>query len=320
LIASRLLSGRNPRIIEAFRVVPRGVQADLKSATIGTRQINPETDDFFRAVIEERKKLPKSHPHNLLLKIIANALYGVFAELNKNEYGKNDKKDLEIFSGEFRKEEKTDTVERPGRFHFPPAAALITAGGRLMLAILEKLVQQKSGNYLLTDTDSMLFVAAKRQKLISCPGGKHKMPNGSPAIKAISWKEVDEICSKLNKLNPYNRKIISDILKIEDSNYDRDGEQHQLYGLAVSAKRYVVYKRKNDNIEIIKPSEHGLGIVFVPDKRPRYKSADCKDQDTDYARWIMEAWSAFCTNTFKVSKIRRIHTLADMGDLMICPQ
>ncbi|HTT19858.1 MAG TPA: hypothetical protein VMG82_12970, partial [Candidatus Sulfotelmatobacter sp.] len=47
------------------------------------------------------------------------------------------------------------------------------------------------------------------------------------------------------------------ILKIEDSNFDRNGKQHQLYGLAVSAKRYVVYKRKKDNIEIIKPSEHG---------------------------------------------------------------
>jgi hypothetical protein len=96
LIASRLLSGRTPKIVKAFRVVPRGVQFGLRPATIGTRQINPETDDFFRAVIEERKKLPKSHPHYLLLKIIANALYGIFAELNKHEYGKNRKKDLEI--------------------------------------------------------------------------------------------------------------------------------------------------------------------------------------------------------------------------------
>src|SRR5262249_53780464 len=74
LVASRRLSGRMPRVIKAFRVVPRGVQPALKLATIGARQIDPETDDFFRAVIEERKKLPKSHPHYLLLKIMANAL------------------------------------------------------------------------------------------------------------------------------------------------------------------------------------------------------------------------------------------------------
>jgi len=28
----------------------------------------------------------------------------------------------------------------------------------------------------------------------------------------------------------------------------------------------------------------------VPDKRDRYKPVDCKDQDTSYAKWIVEAW------------------------------
>ena len=204
--SSRLLSKGTPKIIKAFRLVPRGVQAGLKPATIGTRQINPEIDDFFRAVIQERKKLPKSHPHYLLLKIIANALYGIFAELNKHEYGKNRKKDLEIFSGEFKWEEKTAIVERPGRFQFPPAAALITGGGRLILAILEKMVENKRGNYLLTDTDSMLFVASEKGGLIPCLGGKYKMPDGAAAIKTLSWQQIDEICRKLNRLNPYDRK------------------------------------------------------------------------------------------------------------------
>ncbi len=77
--------------------MPRGIQPGLRSVKVGTREINPETDDFFRAVIEERKKLPKSHPHYLLLKIIANALYGIFAELNKEEYGKIEKKTLKYF-------------------------------------------------------------------------------------------------------------------------------------------------------------------------------------------------------------------------------
>lgn len=94
LAASRLLGRRTPQIIEAFRLVPRGVQTGMKTTSIGTREINPEKHDFFRAVIEERKKLPKSHPHYLLLKIIANALYGIFAELNKYEYGKNRAKQL----------------------------------------------------------------------------------------------------------------------------------------------------------------------------------------------------------------------------------
>ncbi len=290
LAASRLARKRTPKIVKAFRLVPHGVQEGLKKTVIGTRTINPEDDDFFRVVIEERKKLPKSHPHYLLLKIIVNALYGIFAELNKYEYGKNSLKQLEVFSGEQEFDQPTFVVEREGRFQFAPAAALITAGGRLVLAILERMVEDLGGTYLLTDTDSMHFVASQDGGLIPCPGGTHRLKNGTPAIKAITWKQVDEICTKLNRLNPYDKNVVAEILKIEDCNFDRNGKRQQLYGLAISAKRYVVYTRNRSGIEIVKPSEHGLGIVYVPDKRPRYTPIDCNDQETDYPRWIVEVW------------------------------
>ncbi len=290
LAASRLTRKRTPKIVKAFKLVPHGVQEGLKKTVIGTRTINPENDDFFRVVIEERKKLPKSHPHYLLLKIIANALYGIFAELNKYEYGKNSLKQLEVFSGEHEFDQPTLVVEREGRFQFAPAAALITAGGRLVLAILERMVEDLGGTYLLTDTDSMHFVASQNGALIPCPGGTHTSKNGTPVIKAITWKQVDEICTKLNRLNPYDKNVVAEILKIEDCNFDRNGKRQQLYGLAISAKRYVVYTRNKSRIEIVKPSEHGLGIVYVPDKRPRYTPIDCKDQETDYPRWIVEVW------------------------------
>jgi hypothetical protein len=86
---SKLQTGHAPKVIEAFKLVPLGTQRGMKDTRIGTRNIHPETDDFFRVIIEERKSLPKTHPHYLLLKIIANSLYGIFAELNKYEYGKN---------------------------------------------------------------------------------------------------------------------------------------------------------------------------------------------------------------------------------------
>ena len=42
-----------------------------------------------------------------------------------------------------------------------------------------------------------------------------------------------------------------------------------------------------------------MGIVFVHDNRARYKSPDCKDQETDYARWIFEAWERLLANHFR---------------------
>jgi hypothetical protein len=302
LAASKLATGRAPKIRKAIRFIPQGLQAGMKATKIGTRTIDPAKDDFFRVVIEERKKLPDSHPHYLLLKIIANALYGIFAEINKTEYGKNSAKQLGVFSGEIKRQQSAFVVERPGKFQFPPAAALITAGGRLMLALLERMVKDLGGTYLLTDTDSMLFVASQRGGLVPCPGGVYKLPNGTAAIKAIAWKQVKKICTTLNRLNPYDQSVIADILKIEDCNRDRHGDMRQLFGLAVSAKRYVVYARKKKKLEIIKPSEHGLGIVYVPDKRSRYKPENCKDQKTDYARWIAEAWERILEEHFKNSE------------------
>ena len=248
-------------------------------------------------MIEERNKLDDKHPHHLLLKIIANSLYGIFAELNKYAFGKNNAKQLEVFSGEHKFKQKTCIFEKPGRWQFSPAAALITAGGRLVLAILERMVINKGGTYLLTDTDSMLIVASKKGGRVPCAclGNKRE-------VKALTWTDIKEFCSRLNRLNPYDKDTVQEILKVEKCNYNQKGKQQQLYGLAVSAKRYVVYTRKSDQLEIVKPSEHGLGIVYVPDERPRYKPVHCQDQKTDYARWVVEAWENLLNAHFRSIK------------------
>ena len=116
LASSKLKTGHAPKVIHAFRVIPQGVQGGMKATSIGTRKIDPAQDDFFRAIIEERNTLPKVHPHYRLLKIIANSLYGIFAELNKYEYGKNKAKVLDVFSGEHTFDETTCVIERPGKW------------------------------------------------------------------------------------------------------------------------------------------------------------------------------------------------------------
>src|SRR6202035_967276 len=98
-----------------------------------------------------------------------------------------------IFSGEASITERTSIMERPAPWYFPPASALITAGGRLLLAMLEKMVTDAGGTYLMCDTDSMAIVSSERGGLVPCNGGPHKMADGSDAIKALSWSETREI-------------------------------------------------------------------------------------------------------------------------------
>ena len=142
---------------------------------LGTGSIDPYRDDFFRKVIEERKGKQKTDPLYYFLKILANAgCYGIYAEVNKLQVGKNDAKKIGIFSGELSGTERTCTMEVPGPWYFPPVASLITAGGRLLLAMLERMVTDAGGTYLMCDTDSMAIVSSEKGEFVRCKGGTHR--------------------------------------------------------------------------------------------------------------------------------------------------
>ena len=284
IVGSLLLTGKPPKILDAIRFQPIGVQKGMKSAKLGNGSIDHYHDDFFRKVIEDRKKKDKSDPLYYFLKILANAgCYGLYAEVNRIQFGKNAAKTIGIFSGEESRTERTCIVEQPGPWYFPPVAALITAGGRLLLAMLEKMVTDASGSYLMCDTDSMAIVASEHGGLVSCDGGK-RTTDGSDAVKALSWDEVRRIVGKFGKLNPYNPKIVpGSILNIvEEMNFGREGRQRQLYGYGISAKRYALYEQDREQIRMIKVSEHGLGLYYRP--------KEGRDSDCEVALWIKEGW------------------------------
>ena len=285
IVASLLQTGKAPKILRAIRFEAIGVQKGLKPVELGVGSINPSRDDFFRKVIEERKGKKKSDPMYYFLKILANAgCYGLYAEVNRHQTGKNDAKQVGIFSGEANIEERATITERPGPFYFPPVSALITAGGRLLLSMLERMVADAGGAYLMCDTDSMAIVASERGGLVPCNGGTHKMHDGRDAIKALPWSETRRIVERFKTLNPYNKKIVpGSILNIvEEINFDSNGKQREIYGYGISAKRYAVYTFDGSKIRITKASEHGLGLYYRP--------KEGRDPECDVPLWIKEGW------------------------------
>lgn len=166
------------------------------------------------------------------------------------------------------------TIEKPGEWYFPPIASLITGGAHLLLAMLECCVTEKGGQYLFCDTDSMCIVASRNGGLVPCPN--------EPDIKALSWKEVEEIAKRFEDLNCYDReKVRGSILKIEKVNF-QDGKQIELFGFAISAKRYCLYRHDRDgDIVIVDAKAHGLGYLYPP------KEFNEKDPCSD---WLLEAW------------------------------
>jgi hypothetical protein len=280
VIASVLLTGKVPHIEKAIRMVPHGKQRGLQSTKLrGMVTINPKTDDFFRHVIEQRKLHKSNESLGHFLKILANAgSYGLFVELTPEKPKKP--ANIKVFSGQESFPQLSNVLENQGRWYFPPIAALITAGGRLLLAMLERCVIDGGGSYLFCDTDSLCIVASENGGLVPCPGGTHKLSNGQEAIKALSWKQVRGIADKFTALNPYDPNAVpGSILKIEDVNFDPSGNQRQLYGYAISAKRYALYQRTNNNLSIVDPKAHGLGYLFPP--------KNFSDREPD---WTFEAW------------------------------
>ena len=108
------------------------------------------------------------------------------------------------------------TADRVLALAYGALASLITAGGRLLLAMLERCVTDAGGSYLFCDTDSLCIVSNKPGGLVPCLGGDHKLKDGRDAVKVLSWQDVDEIAAKFNALNPYAPSLVQHILKIED--------------------------------------------------------------------------------------------------------
>ena len=273
VIASILLTGKVPRIQKAIRVVPHGKQKRLGCTYLrGMVKIDANEQGFFKHVIEQRAAHESDPALYYWLKILANSgSYGLFVELNPNDA---DNEKLMVFSGEESFETTSDVVEQHGKWLAPHIGSLVTAGGRLLLGMLERYIADAGGTYLFCDTDSAAIVSTKHRKQIA-------MPDGTAPITALSHREVDEIVQRFEKLNPYNLK--GSILKVHKLNWDENGDRRQLYGYSIAAKRYVLQTKTNHDIEIVEPKAHGLGYFYPPKDSP-------EGWKHESPKWIFEAW------------------------------
>lgn len=298
VVASVILTGRVPKIVDAFRIEAKGVQKLQAVKLRGAIAVDPRNEDFFRVAIEERQRV-KSRKYisddersrlDRALKVLANATsYGIYAEMIREE---SEEKIPMVCHGIDPEpyECRVTHPERPGEYCFPVLASLITGAARLMLALLESSVTDMGGTYAFEDTDSMAIVATERGGLIPCPGGAERIGN-RPAIRALSWDQVDSIADRFKALNPYDRKAVpGSILKIEKDNRDpATGKRRQIFCYAISAKRYALFVpdkkghpvllEKDVNNEEDRWSEHGLGHLLNP-----------TDPESDDREWIKQVW------------------------------
>ncbi|MHB8546479.1 MAG: hypothetical protein ACYDAJ_06905 [Nitrosotalea sp.] len=226
VLASKLYTGKTPKILKVFRFVPVGVQRGLKTIDIHGIKINPYKQDLFQELVQYKQELTnKDDPRKHIIKIIVNAIsYGIFVEILTSDESKPipvDVRGLESFTQE------TTKVEKFGYMFNPIIAVSITSASRLLLASTEILLQKHGATHAYCDTDSMM----------------------------VPPKHTKEIQNFFRPLNPYD--FDADIFKVERKNI-------LFYG--ISAKRYCLYSFADEKIRICDDnySSHGLGHLLNP--------------------------------------------------------
>jgi hypothetical protein len=293
LVDARLLGHTTPTILDAFRVIPIGQLAALSPLRLrGSIAVDPARDDLFRLAIEERARIRRDGRRSVadrerlaqFLKTFSlGGAYGVFAEYRQLDPVPGGR---EVTAhGLWPITARVTTPEEPGAFCYPPLAGTITALARLLLGLLQADIEAAGGTYLACDTDSLLVVASEEGGLVPSPGGPERMPDGTAAVRALSWATVEAVLDAINALNPYVAGTVTSLVKLEDENFapgDRS-TPGELYGLASSSKRYVAYNRIRDGVVVRKPSEHGLGL-YRPPVPPR------PDWNANWREWVEIVW------------------------------
>jgi hypothetical protein len=192
-------------------------------------------------------------------------------ELNPNDCNATK---VKVFPGQEPFETTADVLEEPGNWFAPHIASLITSGGRLLLAMLETCIRDAGGTYLFCDTDSAAIVSSEHRQRIA-------MPDDAEPVTALSWAEVQRVVDRFGKLNPYD--LDGSILKVHKLNWDKNKERRQLYGYSIAGKRYTLYTKGQNDIEIVEPKAHGLGYFHPPKDSP-------EGWEHETPLWIFEAW------------------------------
>lgn len=288
LAASAIAGTARPHVLRAWKLKPSGMQRTLRSVKFrGEDEIDPRTTNLFRRLIELRKRKSGDALDDDLrstgYKVIANSgSYGISAQTTPEDIDPDAPRDGSPVSvwGLHTFEASVDRPERHGRDCYFPTASLVTAGARLLLTFAQRLVHDAGGTVAYKDTDSLMVVASEPGGLVPCAGGPYVMPDGSRAVRALSWTQIDRLLDTLVALNVYDRDAVpGSSFKIEDENFDEQHRRRQLWFYGTREKSYALYTREQDGPVVVKHSAHTIG---------QYRSPHADDRE---GKWIVEAWT-----------------------------
>ena len=298
-IASKLRTGKAPRVVRAVRYRPAALQPALRPLAIAGNAgytVDPNEDDFYVRLIDLRSQVKRAaaaaeqagdlavaerlNAEQQSLKIIANATsYGIFIELNPHELDERATTSAWGLDGR-RFDTRVRRHEQPGRYFHPLLATLITGAARLMLTLAELKASEVGLDWALCDTDSLVLTRAN-------------------AVSRDSFhRRVSRVQAWFAPLNPYQAE--GDLLELENTNFRMingtvTDDQEPLFVYAISPKRYVLFNIDDRGGPVIrKGSAHGLGHLLDPyqdkDAPPDIPSPAQPLYKLELHRWQYDLW------------------------------
>lgn len=294
VIASKVRTGRAPAIVRAIRLSPRGLRPGLASITLrGGIAFDPTKDDLFAVALAERARLlgtagtdkdNEARRTADALKIVLNGTaFGIWGEEHNLEPpipGRGKAQPVRIYAGTLQPQRGTipRTLTR-GDYYCPVLATLVTSGARLMLGLIEHTFEEAGspggevgGTIANVVTDGLAVVATETGGLIPCPAGSERTETGEPAIRALSYGQLDELRARFAPLSPFGEGF----LRVEGSGLDASGGHRPVFFYGVSTLRYCLFDSRG---RALKPSAHVIG-TYAPPGREGPQTAD----------WLAEAW------------------------------
>jgi len=253
LVSAKLLTGKVPEVVSAWRLDGVGRAPRLRVVRLGGRvRFDPYADDWWAACQRARAALKES-PMATGMKTIGNGTaYGDWIRLDQQPQAGFVA--LQRIDGRTERR-RVDRPEDPGPWAFPPFASAVTAGGRLLMAALERLLANDGGLFASANTDSATVLSTRDGGLVSCPGGPEQLDDGSAAARAISWAALDAIRERFSPLGVE--------LRLTHENFD-GAQRRQLNAVGIAGSRVILYSDGPSGRVVVKRSEVALGDLRSP--------------------------------------------------------
>ena len=110
-------------------------------------------------------------------------------------------------------------------------------------------------------------------------------------IRAPSFAEVGNIRDRFEPLrSPRRETLKTPFLKLEEENFEANGERRQLFAYCVSAKLYCLFNLEGNRLFVRKPSGHGLGFLQAPYTIAEWQRRTGWKWKGQLPPWIFETW------------------------------